>query len=201
MFVKRQVLNWWKLWSLYEDKPVEISKELDVDRYFNQNFFDISQSQHWLAQISKGSNKNSCTVKFLHFWDLNTQRRYILQEKVNIFRREFRWLINRLLKCFKGLDKATKRSKIPQPKTKTYITPTKSIDNLFCQCYEDAFEHSNRQICLGSVLKTTNFASTTRQSIYTIREFQFQPSQSYHIYKNHFHLAYQSELIESIHDV
>ena len=58
MYVKKQIPSLCKLYSFYEEIPEEFLDETDVDGYFYHNIFDISQSQHRIVRVSRGSNKN-----------------------------------------------------------------------------------------------------------------------------------------------
>ena len=59
MSVQKQNSSLYKLYSFYKKIPVEFLDETDVDSYFYHNIFDISQSQHRVLRVSKGSNKKS----------------------------------------------------------------------------------------------------------------------------------------------
>ena len=82
--------------------------ESHVDSYFNYDILDISQSQHRLVCVSKGSNKKSFTFKLVQFCDLKTHQRYILQEGVNISKRKLNSVLDRLRYFLKTFDKASK---------------------------------------------------------------------------------------------
>ena len=82
MSVKKQIPSLCKLYSFYEKVPEEFSDETDVDRYFYHNIFDISQSQHRIVRVSRGSNKKKFAIELFQFCNLKTQQRYILQEEV-----------------------------------------------------------------------------------------------------------------------
>ena len=58
MSVKKQTPSLCKLCSLHEEIPEEFLDDTDVDSYFYHNIFDISQSQHRVVRVSRGSNKN-----------------------------------------------------------------------------------------------------------------------------------------------
>ena len=109
MSVKKQNPRLCKLYSFYDEVPEEILDETDVDSYFYNNTFDISQSQHRLVRVSGGSNKKSFAIKLFQFCDLNTQQRYILEEKVNIAEREFTSLVDGLRSFLKTFDNLSKR--------------------------------------------------------------------------------------------
>ena len=81
MSVRKQIPSLCRLCSIYEETPEELLEETDVDIYFYHNFFDISQSQHRIARVSRGSNKKYFSIKFFQFCILMIQQRYILEEK------------------------------------------------------------------------------------------------------------------------
>ena len=121
--------------------------ETDVDSSFYHNIFDISQSQHRIVRVSRGSNKKSFAIKLFQFCDLKTQQRYILQEEVNISKRELTCLVDNMRDFLKIFDQASKCIQIPLPKPKVDIGSTKSKNNLFAQNCNDIIENPNRQIC------------------------------------------------------
>ena len=123
--------------------------DTDVDSYFYYNIFDISQSQHRIVLVSRGSNKNSFAIKLFQFCDLKTQQRYILQEEVNISKRELTCLVDNLRDFLKTVDQASKCIQIPLPKPKVEIGSTMSKDNFFAHHYNDIIEHPNRQLRLS----------------------------------------------------
>ena len=57
MSVKKQIPSLCKLYSFYEETPQEFLDKIEVDSYFYLNIFDISQSQHRIVRVSRGSNK------------------------------------------------------------------------------------------------------------------------------------------------
>ena len=148
MSVKKQFPSLCKFCSFYGEIPEEFLDETDVDSYFYHNIFDISQSQHRILRVSRGSNKKSFAVKLFQFCDLKTQQRYILQEEVNISKRELNCFVDNLRDFLKTFDQASKCIQIPLPKPKVEIGSTKSKDNLFPLYYNDIIEHPNRQIRL-----------------------------------------------------
>ena len=79
------------------------------------------------------------------FCDNKTQQRYILQELVNISRKELSFLVDSLRGFLEAFDKESKSFQIPLPKQQIETGPTKSIDNLFAHYYNDIIEHANRQ--------------------------------------------------------
>ena len=126
--------------------------ETDVDSCFYHNLFDISQFQHRIVRVSRGSNKKSSAIKLFQFCDLKTHQRYILQEEVNISKRELNCLVDNVrdfLQTFDHFDQASKCIEIPLPKPKVEIGSTKSKDNLFAHQYNNIIEHPNRQIRLS----------------------------------------------------
>ena len=128
---KKQIPSLCKLYSFYEEIPEEFLDETDVDSCFYHNIFDISQSQHRIVRVSRGSNKKSFAIKLFQFCDLQTQQRYILQEEVNISKRELTCLVDNLRDFLETFDQSSECIQIPQPKPKVEIGSTKSKDNLF----------------------------------------------------------------------
>ena len=149
MSVKKQLPSLCKFYSFYEEIPEEFVDETDVDIYFYQNLFDISQSQHRIIRVSRGSNKESFAIKLFQVCDIKTQQRYIVREEVNISKKELTCLVDSLRDFLKTFDQASKCIQIPLPKPKVEIGSTKSKDNLFAHYYNDIIEHPNRQIRLS----------------------------------------------------
>ena len=149
MSVKKQIPSLCKFDSFYKEIPEEFLDETDVDSCFYHNIFDISQFQHRIVRVSRGSNKKSFAIKLFQFCDLKTHQRYILQEEVNISKRELNCLVDNLRDFLKTFDQPGKCIKIPRPKPKVEIGSTKSKDNLFAHHYNDIIEHPNRQIRLS----------------------------------------------------
>ena len=83
------------------------------------------------------------------FFELKTQQRCILQEEVNISKRELTCLVDSLREFVKTFDQASKCIQIPVPKPKVENGSTKSKDNLYAHHYNDIIEHPNRQIRLS----------------------------------------------------
>ena len=92
MSVEIQFLSLCKLYSFCEEKPEEFLDETDVDEIFYQNVFEISQFQHRIMRVSRGSNKKSLAIKLFQFCKIKKQRRYILQEEVNFFQKRAHFL-------------------------------------------------------------------------------------------------------------
>ena len=149
MSVKKQIPSLCKLYSFYEELPEEFLDEIDVDSFFHRNLFDTSQSQHRIVGVSRSSNKKSFAVTLFQFCDIKTQQRYILQEEVNISRKELTCLVDNLRDFLKTFDQASKCIQIPLPKPKVEIGYTTSKDNLFAHYYNDIIEHPNRRIRLS----------------------------------------------------
>ena len=149
MSVKKQIPSLCKLCSFYEEISEEFLDETDVDSYFYHNIFDISQSQHRIVRVNRGSNKKPCSIKLFQFSDLKTQQRYILQEEVNISRRELTCLVDNLRDFLKTFDQASKCIQIPLPKPEVEIGSTKSKDNLSAHYYNDIIDYPIGQICLS----------------------------------------------------
>ena len=143
MSVKKQIPSLCKVYSFYEEIPEEFLDKTDTDSYSYHNNFEISQSQHRIVRGSSGSNKKSFAIKLFEFCDLKTQQRYILQEEVNISKRELICLVDNLRDFLKTFDQGGKCIQIPLPKPKVEIGSTKSKDNLFAHHYNDIIEHPN----------------------------------------------------------
>ena len=118
MPVKKQISRLCKLYSFYEEIPEEFLDETDVDSFFYHIIFDISQSQHRIVRVNRSSNKKSFAMKLFPFCDLQTQQRYILQEEVNISKRELTCLLDNLRDFLKTFDQAIKSIQIPLPNPK-----------------------------------------------------------------------------------
>ena len=129
MSVKKQIPNLCKLYSIYEEVPEEFLDETDVDGCFYRNIFDNSQSQHLILRLSRGSNKKTFAIKLFQFFDLKTPQRYILQEEVNISKRELTCLVDSL-RCFlKSLIKLASAYRFPyrSPKLRLDLQNQKTI--------------------------------------------------------------------------
>ena len=182
--------------------------ETDVDSYFYHNIFDISQSQHWIVRVSRGSNKKSFAIKLFQFCDLKTQQRYILQEEVIISKRELTCLVDNLRDFLKTFDQASKRIQIPLPKPKIEIGSKNSKDNLFAHYYNDIIEHPKRQIRLSFRFGNNN------SCIFSLKKFELHGNQLilteivslnhreiHHLYTNRYYVANKCEIIESNYNV
>ena len=108
MSVKKKNPSLCKLYSFYEEIPEESLDETDVDSYFYHNISAISQSQQRILRDSRGSNKQSFAIKLFQFCDLKTQQRYILQEEVNMPKRELTCLADSLRDFLKTFDQPSK---------------------------------------------------------------------------------------------
>ena len=208
MSVKKPIPSLCKLYSFYEEIPEEFLDETDVDSYFYHNIFDISQSQHRKVRVSRGSNKKSFAIKVFQFCDLKTQQRYILQEEVNISKRELTCLVDNLRDFLKTFDQASKCIQIPLPKPKNEIRSTKSKDNLFVDHNNDIIEHPNRQIRLSFRFGNNN------SCVFSLKKFELHGNQFilrkivnlnhrefHHLYKNRYYVANKCEIIESNYNV
>ena len=208
MSVRKQIPSLCKLYSIYEEKPEEFLDETDVDSYFYHNLFDISQSQHRIVRVSRGSNKKSFAIKLFQFSDIKTQQRYILQEVVNISKRELTCLVDNLRDFFKTFDQASKCIQVPQPKPKVEIGSTKSKDNLFAHHYNDIIEHPNRRIRLSFRFGNNN------SCVFSLKKFEVHGNQfilteivnlnhreTHQLYKNRYYVANKCEINESNYNV
>ena len=208
MSVKKQIHSLCKLYSFYEKIQEEFLNETVVDGYFHHNVFDISQSQHRIVPVSRDSNKKSFAIKLFQSCDLKTQERYIIQEEVNISKRELTHLVNILRDVLKTFDRASKCIQIPLTKPKVEIGSTKSKNNLFAHYYNDITEHPSRPSRL-SFLFGSNISC-----VFFIKKFErygnrfilseivnFNHRKTHHLYKNRYYVANKCELIESNFDV
>ena len=126
-------------------------------------------------RVSRGSNKKSFAVKLFQFCDLKTQQRYILEEEVNISKRELTSLVDSLRYFLKTFDHASKCIQVPLLKPKIEFGSTKLKHKLFAHCYNDIIEHPNRQVCLSflfvnnisCVFSIKNFEPHSKQIILT----------------------------------
>ena len=208
MSVKKQIPSLCKLYSFYEEIPEEFLDESDVDSYFYHNIFDISQFQRRIVRVSRGSNKKSFSIKLFQFRELKTQLRYILQEEVNISKREFICLDDNLLDFLKTFYQANKCIQLPLPKPKVEIGSTKSKDNLFAHYYNDIIEHPNTQIRLSFRF------GNNKSCVFSLEKFELHRNQFLlteivdlnhreirHLYKNRYYVANKCEIIESSYNV
>ena len=178
--------------------------ETDVDSYFYHNNFDISQSQHRIVRVSRGSSKKTFAINLFQLCDLKTQLRYILEEEVNISKRELICLVHSLGDFLKKFDQGSKCIQIPLPKPKVEIGSTKSKDNLFARFHNVIIEHPNRQIRLSfpfgnnksCVFSMKNFEQHGNQFILT-EIVNFNHRENHHLYKNQYYDANRCEIIES----
>ena len=171
MSVKKQIPSLCKLYSFYEEIPEEFLDETDVDSYFYHNIFDISQSQHRIVRVSRGSNKKTFAFKLFQFCDLKTQQRYILQEEVNISKKGTHLFGRQSARFSQTFDQASTCIQIPLPKPKVEIGSTKSKDNLFVHHYNDIIEHPNRQIRLSFRFGNNN------SCVFSLKKFELHGNQ------------------------
>ena len=208
MSVKKQIPSFCELYSFNEEIPEEFLDETDVDSFFYQKIFDISQSQHRIVRVRRGSNKKSFAIKLFQFCDLKTQQRYILQEEVNISKRELTCLVDNLRDFLKIFDQARKCVQIPLSKLRVEIGSTKSKDNLFDHQYNLIIEHPNRQIRL-SFRFGNNESCVFSLKIFELHGYQFiltevvnlNHREIHHLYKNRYYVANKCEIIESNYNV
>ena len=159
-------------------------------------------------RVSRGSNRKSFAIKLFQFCDIKTQQRYILQEEVNISKRELTCLVDNLRDFLKTFDHASKSIQTPLPKPKVEIGSTKSKDNLFAHYYNDIIEHPNRQIHLSFPFGNNN------SCVFSLKKFELHGNQFvlteivnlnhreiHHLYKNRFYVTNKCETIESNYNV
>ena len=208
MSAKKQFPRLCKLYSFYQEVPVEFLDETDVDSYFYQNIFDISQSQHRIVRISRGSNKKSIAIELFQFCDIKKQQRYILQEELNVFKRELIGLVDNLRVFLKSFEHTSKCIHVPLPKPKVEIGSTKSKDSLFAHYYNDIIEHPNRQVRLSFRFGNNNSCvislkkSELHGNQFILTEiFNLNHCETHHLYKIRYWVANKCEIIESNYDV
>ena len=147
-------------------------------------------------------------MKLFQFCDIKTQQHYILQEEVNISKRELTCLVDSLRDFLKTFDQASKCIQIPLRKPKVEIGSTKSKDNLFAHYYNDIIRPPNRQTRLS--FRFENNISC----VFSIKKFELHGNQFtltkivnlshrkiHHLFKNRFYVANRCEIIESNYDV
>ena len=208
MSAKKQTPSMCKRYSFYEEKPEEILDETDVDSFFHHNIFDVSQSQHQIVRVSRGSNKNFFAIKLIQFCDFKTQQSQIFQEEVNICKRELTCLVDSLRDFLKTFDHASKCIQIPLTKPNVEIGSTKSIDSLFCHYQNDIIELPNRQI------RSTFPFGNNSSCVFSIEKFELHGNQFsltkivnlnhrevHHLYRNRFYVANKCEIFESNYNV
>ena len=208
MSVKKRIPSLCKLYSFYEEIPEEFLDETDVDSYFYHSIFDISQSQHRIVRVSRGTIKKSFAIKLFQFCDLMTQQRSILQEEVTISKRELTCLVDSLRDFLKTFDQASKCIQIPLPKQEVEIGSRNSEHNLFAHYSNDIIEHPNRQLRLSFRFGNNN------SCVFSLNKFELHGNQFiltenvnlnhreiHHFYKNRYYVANNCEIIESIYNV
>ena len=208
MCVKKQIRRSCKIFSVYEEKPEEFSDETDVDIYFYRNIFDISQSQHPIVWVSRGSNKKLFAIKLFQVCDLKTQQRYILQEEMLISKRELTSLVNSLLdfpqKLFITLA-SVYRFPYRSPKLRLDLQSQKTISLL--NTITISLNIQIDKFVYRSVFETTILAYFRSKCLnYTaINLFllivNLNRREIHHLYKNRFYAAIKCEINESNYDV
>ena len=182
--------------------------ETDVDSYFYHNILDISQSNHRIVRVSKGSNKKFSAFKVFRFCDSKLQQRFILKEEVSTSKNEIESLLNSLCEFFEAFGQANKVSQIPLPKPTFEIGFTKAKNELFSHCYKAIVEHLNRQIALSfrfeknktCVFSVKKFEQYGDQFILTYVVNMGYREISY-LYKTRFFDAYKCDIFESNYNV
>ena len=171
MSINKQIRTLCKRYSFYEEIPQGFLDKTDVDSCFYQKISDICQSQHQIVRGNRGSNKKSIAIKLFQFCDVKTQQRYILEEGVNISKRELTCLVDSLRDFLKTFDHASKCIQIPLPKPNIEIGSTKLKDNLFAHYCKDIIEHPNRQIRLSFRFGSNN------SCVFSIKTFELHGNQ------------------------
>ena len=155
MSVKKQIPSLCKLYPIYEELLEEFLDETGVDSYFYHNILDVSQSQHRIVRVSRGSNKNSFAIKLFQFCDLKTPQPYILEEEMKISRREITCLVDSLRDFLQTFDHASKIYRFPyrNSKLRLYLQSQKTISLLITVAI--SLNNQIDKLVHRSVLETT----------------------------------------------
>ena len=159
-------------------------------------------------RVSRGSNKKSFAIKLFQFCDLKTRQRYILQEEVNVSKRQLTCLFDNLRDFLKTFDQASNCIQIPLPIPKIEIGSTKSKVNLFNNHSNDIIEHPNRQIRLSFRFENNN------SCVFSLKKFDLHGNQFilteivnlnhreiHHLFKNRYYVANKCEIIENNYNI
>ena len=157
---------------------------------------------------SRGVNKKSLAIMLLQFCDLKTQQRYILQEEVDISKRELICSVDSLRGFHKVFDHASKCTQNFPPKPKVEIGSTKSKGNLFAHYYNDITEHPKGHVRLSFRFGNYNSGVFSNAKFelhgnhYILTEI-VNPNhrEIHHLYKNRYYVVNNCENIESNYDV
>ena len=104
MSTEKQISSLCKLYSINGEIPEKYLNKTDVDSYVYHNILDVSQSQHRIVRVSKGSNKKSFAFKVFQFCDPKLQQRFILKEEVSISKKEIESRLDSLGEFLKAFD-------------------------------------------------------------------------------------------------
>ena len=96
MSVKNYMPSLSQLFSIWEEKSKEFSDEIDVDSYFYHNVFDISQSQHRLARVTKRLQQKTSCIQFVPILRFEDTAALKFREESNILKRELKSLVDNL---------------------------------------------------------------------------------------------------------
>ena len=197
MSVKKQIPNWGKLYSIYEEKPVECLDKIDVDSYFYLNVYDVPQSQHQMVRVSEGFNSFFFAIQLFHFFRFEYTAALYPPGTSENFQEKTQFSGGRFARVFlKTFDKASKCIQITSAKPKIEIGPTKWKGNLFTHFYKDITEHLNRQIGLlfwfannnSSVSSIKNSERDGNQFKHT-EIVKLDRPEIYHLYRNRYYVA------------
>ena len=205
MSVEKQVPSLCKFFSFYEEIPEESLDETDVGSNFHHKMFDISQSQQRIVRVSRGSNKKLFAINVFQVCDLKTQQRYILQEEVNISKRELTCLVDSLRVFLKTLVKLASAYRFPyqSPKLSLDLQSHKTISLLITITISLNIQIDN--FVYHSDLETSILASFPSKILNCTAVKLFLRKLSTltidHLYKNRYYVANKSEIIESNYNV
>ena len=162
MSVKKQIPSFCRLHSYNEEIPKEFLHETDENIYFYHNSLDVSHSQQQIVRVSRGSNKKSFTFKLVPFCDIKIQQRYIIQEHVNIYKRDLNSLVDSLLDFLNISDEASKFH-YQNPKLRLDLQSQKTISLLIAKTI--SLNIQINKFVYRSELETTILASFPSKSL------------------------------------
>ena len=182
--------------------------ETDVDSCSYYNIFNISQSQHRIVRVSKGSNKKPFAIKnqvvsILRFKDTAVLCPPITSEGFQ--KRNHFFLVVSLGDFLKIFDKKSKCLRVLLPKNTIENGSKMSKDDLFAHYCNDINEHPNRRLRLSFRFGNNSF-SIKKIELHGNHFVLTEPvtlnhRHIYHFYKKRYYFANNCEIIENNYDV
>ena len=83
-------------------------------QFFYHNIFDISQSQHRIVRVSKGSYKKTFAIKLFQFLRVKDTAMLYLPRRSENLQKKLTCLVNSLLDLLKTFDHASKCIQVPK---------------------------------------------------------------------------------------